>query len=218
MFSAKYIGGNFMKILEWLKSKLKEENLRDLNLSKKTTTNLIIVFCLGLALILIADFYKDIRIDRTAEEGSYNEGTQTEIRTADNTAPDYVRGLENNLSSILGKIQGAGKVSVMITLKSGTEIIPAKDESISDKVTNENDTSGGTRKINEKITDDKVVFTAAQGGSSKPLIIKEMNPEIKGVIVVAEGAKDSKIKFKISQAVQTVLDIPAHRVTVYERD
>ncbi len=207
-----------MKLLEWLKDKLKKENLQKLNLSKKTTANLIIVFCIGLALIIIADFYRDMRADGNAEESLYNESTQTETGTKSDTASDYVRGLENDLSSILSKIQGAGRVSVMITLKGGTEIIPAKDESISDKVTNEKDTSGGTRIINEKTTDDKVVFTAAQGGNSKPLIIKEVNPEIKGVIVVAEGAKDSKVKLKISQAVQTVLDIPAYRVTVYERN
>lgn len=207
-----------MKLLEWLKDKLKKENLQKLNLSKKTTANLIIVFCIGLALILIADFYMDMRAEGNAEEDIYNENTQTETETKNNTAFDYVRELENDLSSILSKIQGAGRVSVMITLESGTEIIPAKDESVSDKVTNEKDTSGGTRIINEKTTDDKVVFAAAQGGNSKPLIIKEMNPEIKGVIVVAEGAKDSRVKLKISQAVQTVLDIPAYRVTVYERN
>jgi stage III sporulation protein AG len=207
-----------MKLLEWLKDKLKKENIQRFNLSKKTTANLIIVFCIGLALILIADFYKDIRADGNAEESISNESTQTETGTISDTAPDYVRGLENDLSSILSKIQGAGRVSVMITLNGGTEIIPAKDESISDKVTDEKDTSGGTRIINEKTTDDKVVFTAAQGGNSKPLIIKEINPEIKGVIVVAEGAKDSRVKLRISQAVQTVLDIPAYRVTVYERN
>lgn len=206
-----------MKLLEWLKDILKKEKLMKLNLSKKTTANLIIVFCLGLTLILIADFYKDIKVDRT-EDDSYYEGTETETEAIDNTASDYVSKLEGDLSSILSKIQDAGRVSVMITLKSGSEIIPAKDESISDKVTNEKDTSGGTRIINEKTTDDKVVFTAAQGGNSKPLIIKEINPEIQGVIVVAEGAKDSRVKLKISQAVQTVLDIPAYRVTVYERD
>ncbi|HYF75414.1 MAG TPA: stage III sporulation protein AG [Candidatus Nitrosocosmicus sp.] len=207
-----------MKLLDWFRDKLKKENLQKLNLSKKTTANLIIVFCLGLALILIADFYSDMRAGKTAEDSINNERTQIETGAADNAEPNYVRNLENDLSTILSKIQGAGRVSVMITLKSGTEIIPAKDESVSDKVTNEKDTSGGTRVINEKTTDDKVVFTAAQGGNSKPLIIKEINPEIKGVIVVAEGAKDSKVKLKISQAVQTVLDIPAYRVTVYERN
>jgi stage III sporulation protein AG len=129
-----------------------------------------------------------------------------------------LRDLEDHLSNILSKIQGAGKVSVMITLKSGKEIIPAKDESISDRVTNEKDTEGGIRTINEKTTSDKVVFAEVQGGSSEPLILKEINPEIKGVIVVAGGAKDARVKLKISQAVQTVLDIPAYRVTVYERE
>jgi len=207
-----------MKLLEWLMDKLRKVNFQKLNFSKKTTANLIIVFCLGLALILIADFYRDIRRDRASREDYYSEITQADTGTSDNSASDYVRKLETDLSSILSKIQGAGRVSVMITLDSGAEIIPAKDESTSDKVTNEKDTSGGTRVINEKTTDDKVVFTAAQGGNSKPLIIKEINPEVKGVIVVAEGAKDSKVKLKISQAVQTVLDIPAYRVTVYERN
>lgn len=207
-----------MNLLEWLKDKLKKENLQKLNLSKKTTANLVIVFCLGLALILIADFYMDIRTDGKAEENIYIKDTQKEAGTSDNSAADYARRLENDLATILSKIQGVGRVSVMVTLESGSEIIPAKDESISDKVTNEKDTNGGTRTINEKTTDDKVVFTTAQGGSSKPLIIKEINPEIKGVIVVAEGAEDSKVKLKISQAVQTVLDIPAYRVSVYERN
>lgn len=207
-----------MKLLEWFRDKLRKENLQRLILSKKTATNLIIVFCLGLALILVADFYKDIRTDDTALEGVNEDKTQSSAEAYESTEPDYVRNLENELSSILGKIQGAGRVSVMITLKSGKEIIPAKDESVSDKLTNEKDTSGGTRTIDEKTTDDQVVFTSGQGGNSKPLVIKELNPEVKGVIVVAEGAKDSKVKLMLSQAVQTVLDIPAYRVTVYEKN
>lgn len=207
-----------MKLLEWFRDKLRKENLQRLILSKKTATNLIIVFCLGLVLILMADFYKDIRTNGTVEEGVNEENDQSSAEAYESTEPEYVRNLENELSSILGKIQGAGRVSVMITLKSGKEIIPAKDESISDKITNEKDTSGGTRTIDEKTTDDQVVFTSGQGGNSKPLVIKELNPEVKGVIVVAEGAKDSKVKLMISQAVQTVLDIPAYRVTVHERN
>ena len=179
-----------MKLLMWLKDKLKKENLQQLSFSKKTAANLIIVFCLGLALIMIAGFYKDIRKDRVPKEDIYNVDTEAEPVTADNAASDYARRLEKDLSSILGKIHGAGKVSVMVTLRSSTEKIPAKDEAISDRVTNEKDTNGGTRIINEKTTDDKVVFAAAEGGSSRPLIVKEMDPEIKGVIVGAEGAKD----------------------------
>ncbi|MGE5631927.1 MAG: stage III sporulation protein AG [Caulobacteraceae bacterium] len=207
-----------MKLLDWLKDKLRLENLQKLSHSKRTISNLIIVFCIGLALILIADFYKDIGIGKTTDENPVLEDAAPQSAEYVNSGSEYLKGLENQLSTILSKIQGAGKVSVMITLQSGAEIIPAKDQSVSDKVTNEKDTDGGTRTINEKTTDDKVVFAAAQGGNSKPLVIKEINPEIKGVIVVAEGAKDAKVKLKISEAVQTVLDIPAYRVTVYERE
>lgn len=207
-----------MRLLDLLKDKLKIEKLLMLNLSKKTITNLIVVFCIGLVLILAADFYKDIGTNKVTNEGSMQENTASQSDNYKSTSSQYLRDLEDHLSNILSKIQGAGKVSVMITLKSGTEIIPAKDESISDRVTNEKDTEGGIRTINEKTTSDKVVFAEVQGGSSEPLILKEINPEIKGVIVVAGGAKDARVKLKISQAVQTVLDIPAYRVTVYERE
>lgn len=207
-----------MRLLDWLKDKLKIERLHMLSLSKKTVMNLIVVFCIGLILILIADFYKDIRTDKTANESPLLESTQLPYASNKSASSQYLRDLEYHLSSILSEIQGTGRVSVMITLESGSEIIPAKDESVSDKVTNEKDTDGGVRTINEKTTNDKVVFAAAQGGNSEPLILKEINPDIRGVIVVAEGAEDAKVKLKISQAVQTVLDIPAYRVTVYERE
>ncbi|HYE09682.1 MAG TPA: stage III sporulation protein AG, partial [Patescibacteria group bacterium] len=72
------------------------------------------------------------------------------------------------------------------------------------------------RTINEKNTSDQVVFMNDQGGTSKPLVLKEVNPDIKGVIIVAEGAKDPKVKLQLTEAVQTVLDVPAYRVSVFE--
>jgi len=198
-----------MKWLDWLKEKLK------FDVKNKNTTNLIILLCVGITFLIAAKFFSDISgpIKNNDEPSSTNIVQQTNSESINKI--NYVKELENQLSNILGKINDAGKVSVMITLKSSSEVVPAKDETISDKVTNEKDTDGGTRVINESNTNDKVVFQNEQGGNSKPLIVKELNPEIKGVIIVAEGAKNSHVKLQISQAVQTVLDIPAFRVTVY---
>lgn len=209
-----------MKFINWLKEKLKIESLQKFNLNQKTATNLVIIICIGITFLIVSSFVSDMHKSSGGEEQSGTDaGSQVESEAyAGNSGNEYVRNLENQLSSILSKIEDAGKVSVMITLKSSSEIIPAKDESLSNKITNEKDTDGGTRTINEENTSDKVVFANAQSGDSKPLIVKEINPEIKGVIVVAEGAKDAKVKLKISQAVQTVLDVPAYRVTVYERN
>jgi len=197
-----------------LKDQIKRFNLQKLNLNSKLATNLIIILAVGIAFILVSDFYRDINIGRTGTQDT--DKTNLTAGQSNIGKSDEVAELENRLVEILGEIQNAGKVSVMITLKSGGEIIPAKDESISDKTTNEKDMEGGTRTINEKNTSDQVVFMNDQGGTSKPLVLKEVNPDIKGVIIVAEGAKDPKVKLQLTEAVQTVLDVPAYRVSVFE--
>jgi stage III sporulation protein AG len=197
-----------------LKEQFKRFNLQKLNLNSKLVTNLIIILAVGIVLILVSDFYRDLNPVGTIVPNTNNPNiTDTQNNTS---KPDSVTELENRLKEILSKIQDAGKVSVMITLKSGSEIIPAKDESITDKTTDEKDVEGGTRAINEKNTSDQVVFMNDQGGTSKPLVLKEINPDIKGVIIVAEGANDPRVKLQLTEAVQTVLDVPAYRVSIFE--
>jgi stage III sporulation protein AG len=198
-------------------SKLKEQfnklKPQKLNLNSKLVINLAVILALGIGFILVSDFYKDLRLSDAAPPDRDSSPVSEQRRTG---SSDYVTALEERLTGILSKIQHTGKVSVMITLKTGTELIPAKDESVSDKTTNEKDMEGGTRTIAEKSTSDQVVFKNNQGGASEPLVLKEINPEIKGVIIVAEGAQDPKVKQELSNAVQTVLDIPAYRVSVFE--
>lgn len=196
-----------MKFLDFIKEKLKK-----INLSNKTTTNLVILLCLGISLIIVGDFYKNLTQNKVSKDIIEE---QTEAKSSDS---DYVSQLENELNIILSKIQSAGRVSVMITLNSSSELIPAKDKSSSNRIIDEKDTEGGTRITNEINTDDKVVFQNKEGGGSLPLVLKEMKPKIQGVIVVADGAKDAKVKLKLSKAVQTVLNVPAYKVTVLERN
>jgi stage III sporulation protein AG len=199
-----------------LKEQLKRFNLQKLNLNSKLVTNLIIILSVGIVLIIVSDFYRDINPGGT---NTQNTDRNNIIDSQSNiNKPDAVTELENRLTEILSEIQNTGEVSVMITLKSGSEIIPAKDESITDKTTDEKDIEGGTRAINEKNTSDQVVFLNDEGGTSKPLVLKEINPDIKGVIIVAEGAKDPRVKLQLTEAVQTVLDVPAYRVSVFERN
>ena len=54
----------------------------------------------------------------------------------------------------------------------------------------------------------------ASGNS--PVVVKEKQPEIQGVLVVAQGANNSMVKQAITESAQTLLGIPAHRVTVYQ--
>ncbi len=201
-----------MDFFSKFKEQLKKFNFQKLSLNPKLVTKLIIILVVGIGFILISDFYSDLSGDKTEKT---NTDTTSVVESQETGDAEFVEEMENQLSLILSQIQGMGKVSIMITLKTGTEIITAKDETISDKTTNEKDKEGGIRTINEQNTSDKVVFMNEQGGTSKPLVLKEINPEIKGVIIVAEGAKDPKLKLKLTEAVQTVLDVPAYRISVF---
>jgi len=121
---------------------------------------------------------------------------------------------EIRLEQALSSIRGAGKVKVMITYKSGKEIVPAFSNIESTTITQEEDNNGGTRSINQvDINTQPVTISNSEG--SEPLVLKEVEPEIKGVIVIAEGAEDIRVRLELLKAVQVALGIKASQVEVF---
>ena len=113
---------------------------------------------------------------------------------------------EERLCEILGDINGVGEVSVMITYYES----PQKDLAYETKESeNVRESSGG----HEKTVDKQAVMA-----DGNPMVVKETYPDVKGVIVTAEGAGNIKVKENISSAVQAVMNVPAHRVCVYEKN
>lgn len=105
----------------------------------------------------------------------------------------------------------------MITFEMGSEIVPALNTVESRDTTEEKDSNGGTRTLNsESITTNTVI--SSESGGNKPLVLKEIKPQVNGVIVVAEGAQDVEVKAKLYEAVKTVLQVPGHRVQVYPKN
>lgn len=121
---------------------------------------------------------------------------------------------EIRLEKALSSIRGAGKVEVMITYKSGKEIVPAFSSVESTTVTQEMDNNGGTRSINQTDTNTQPV-TINNSEGSEPLVLKEVEPEIKGVIVIAEGADDIRVKLELLKATQIALGVKSSQVEVF---
>lgn len=111
---------------------------------------------------------------------------------------------ETRLEEILSDIDGAGKVSVMITYYSTAE----KDIAYETKTN-----SVGLDSRSEESEDRKAVMT-----DGSPMVLKEVYPKAKGVIVAADGGSDASVRQAISEAVTAVMDVPAHRVKIYKRD
>lgn len=126
------------------------------------------------------------------------------------------KSLEDKLKSILSYIDGAGKVEVLITYKTGTKQIPMYNVKQNTTVTQEADKSGGTRKTEETNQEQTIIFEE-DGSNKNPVITQMINPEIVGVIVVAEGAGNLQVKENLMKAVEAALNIPSHRIQVFSR-
>ena len=122
--------------------------------------------------------------------------------------------LESRLEDILSTVRGAGRVRVLITYATAGERVTATvsttDESVSE-------TSGGaTATRSEQSREMKQPATISVEGGQSPIVLLEKEPEIRGVIVVAEGAADPTVRLSLQRAVQAVTGASLSCIEVFE--
>ena len=122
--------------------------------------------------------------------------------------------LESNLESILGNIQGVGKVKVLITYSESSQTVPMFNEDTSISATEETDTNGGSRKISEENTRKEVIYQEVDG-EKIPITQSVIMPTIEGAIITASGAGNATIKSNIIQAVEAATGLATHKIQVF---
>ena len=74
----------------------------------------------------------------------------------------------------------------MITLKSSKESVLNKD--LSEEKQTEEEKSGETQKVNKNQKKQEETILSDSSGNSAPYVIKELEPEISGIVISCEGA------------------------------
>ena len=124
--------------------------------------------------------------------------------------------IEEKLQETLSKIEGAGQVQVMITYESSAEIVPAVSVDTQTSTTTDEGEDGTSKTNTENTQSEIVTVNGSEGGSA--LVLKEKSPPVKGVIVVAQGADDIRVKLSLLSAVETILNISPDQVDVYKME
>ena len=144
------------------------------------------------------------------EEGVTEGGSVQENRTEQER---YVAYLEKRLTDVLSRMEGVGEVEVMVTVADTGEHVVEKDVDRADTVTTESDSAGGSRTVSENSTKEQTIYVES-GNKSYPYVQKELLPTVVGVVVVAEGGGSPVVVSNISESVQALLPIEAHRIKV----
>lgn len=108
----------------------------------------------------------------------------------------YEKNLKEEAEAILGKIEGAGKVSLMISFSDKGRAIPVTDKNESGDILNE-----------------KTVSV-----SGKVALLKEEYPSVRGAIVVCEGGGNERVRENIINAVAAITGAPVHSIKVYKME
>lgn len=135
----------------------------------------------------------------------------TEKRTY-NYAEQYTASMELRLKEILENVDGAGAVQVMITVKNNGEQVLEKDKSYSESKTIQSGDGGKNTTTANTSRSESTVYDRTDSGS--PYVVKQLEPEIEGVLVAAQGAGDETVVNEITYAVQVLFDVPVHKIKV----
>ena len=191
MAENKYVIDNRKKsvnVLQKIKNKI--QKVKNLNLVLGIATACIVLLC------LFSMF------------GVNDNAVETKLESE-----SYYKQVEDRLANVLSQIKGAGEVKVMINYSGTSEIITATTKNTStDKTTDNGSNSNRVTESKTEITEPVII---QQNGEDVPVIIKEILPDIVGVIVVAEGAKDMSVKLNLVSAIQTLLNVSADKVEIF---
>ncbi|MDO4344482.1 MAG: stage III sporulation protein AG [Eubacteriales bacterium] len=148
-------------------------------------------------------------------EKKQKQETQEETKASvyQNSADD-ITALEQHLEAILEKMEGAGRVSVMITRKDDGEKIVEKDIPVTNRTTQEEGSDGILRNTSENQSDEATVYEKSGDGSETPYVTKEIAPEIEGVLILAEGGGNAVTEKNITDAVMALFGLEAHKIKV----
>lgn len=119
--------------------------------------------------------------------------------------------MEKKLVQNLQQMSGVGSVQVSVTFSSSLRSDYATNGSVNKKTTKESDKSGGVRESTEVTENNQLVLPS---GASQPVIVMEERPTVAGILIIAEGARDAKVRENIHNAVRTLLDIPSSKIDV----
>jgi stage III sporulation protein AG len=172
-------------------------------LSDKNHGQAIIILGLaGLLLISVSSFFKG---------DAKKPLTQTNPKIASETRQEK---LQQNLESIISTVQGAGKSKVLLTFESAAETVYATEERKNKEACEDKSAGEVTRKKESDDCEKKYITIKDGEGTEHALAVTEIEPKVKGVIVICPGGDDPVVKRRIVEAVMTALSIPSKRVCV----
>ena len=116
-----------------------------------------------------------------------------------------VEKLEKKMEEILSKMNGVGRVDVLLTLESGGELVLATDSSLR--------YSGSPQNPDDYNRSNETV-TVSGGNGTDVVVTQEKSAKFRGALIVCDGGDNDRVRLKIIEAVCALTGLGSDRVAV----
>ena len=126
------------------------------------------------------------------------------------TLAEDARQLEERLTEIIGQVAGAGETCVMVTMDTTRESVYAEDITSQRRSIQTGELGSG----DEDFSEERTHVLLGNGSEESPLVEKRIEPTVRGVLILCEGAEDPVVEARVTEAVRTVLGISSSQICV----
>lgn len=193
---------------KWLQSLIPSKKSGEEKTANKAKW-MAIAAIVGISFMLLSDLKDRKEINAVLPQDSSEEGNEQTVPAPE----DFEAAYEKELTAALEQIAGVSNVTVVVTIEASERKVFEKNTAVKTQETKEQDKRGGERTITDQTRDEDLVMVKKDGGEV-PVILEMKKPDIRGVLVVAEGAENIQVKKWIIESVTRVLNVPSHRVAV----
>lgn len=111
-----------------------------------------------------------------------------------------LEAVERKLERALSQINGAGEVTVVLTLKESSRQVLARDTQVSEK---------------EQRAETVVLSTGS--GTEEIVPLQSIYPKYQGALVVCAGGGDARVKLELLEAVRALTGLSAEKISICKR-
>lgn len=146
----------------------------------------LLIFAAGLLLMLLPTGTRSMRSSDTAAQTA---------QTPELTPP------QAEMEEILSRIEGAGRVELMLTLRtSGASVYQTDTRTVTSG-------SGTTEEC-------ETVFGQTSGSGKEPVVQTTLAPQYQGALVVCDGADRASVRLAVVQAVASLTGLGSNQIAV----
>lgn len=110
-----------------------------------------------------------------------------------------LEAFEQRLSHALSQVEGAGETTVLLTLKSGSQQVLAR-----------NLERDGERTVSTAVT-------VGSGSTQAVVPLQTLSPQFQGALVVCPGGEDPQVRLRLAQAVTVLTGLGSDRISICKR-